>query len=163
MLLAVIAEWNRGVGDVSAAYPAGYKLRTGGIEAAAFPGPMQVARALRDSFDAVRYSRVAMKCTAGLHHPLRRHHDSVQSKMHGFVNVLVVGVLAQARDAREDLLAEVLAEEDPVAFAFTPQGLGWRGHGASISEIPAARRSLVSFGCCSFDEPRADLRALGWW
>jgi len=86
-----------------------------------------------------------MKCTAGLHHPLRRHHDSVQSKMHGFVNVLVAGVLAQARDAREDLLAEVLAEEDPVAFAFTPQGLGWRGHGASISEIPAARRSLVSF------------------
>ena len=158
-LLAVIAEWNRGVGDAPAAYPAGYKLRTGGTEAAAIPGPRQVAHALRKTFDA----GVPMKCTAGLHHPLRHYDDSVQAKMHGFVNVLVAGVLAHARGAGNEQLAEVLAEEEPGAFTFAPDGLRWQEHGASISEIQAARRWLVSFGCCSFDEPRTDLRAMGWW
>ncbi len=83
--------------------------------------------------------------------------------MHGFINVFVAGVLAHARRLSEEDLQRVLADEDAASFVFTDDGLRWRDWHASTAEIAAARSDFVtSFGSCSFDEPRDDLRALGW-
>jgi hypothetical protein len=68
----------------------GFKLRTGGVTADAFPTSTQIAPALV----APATHQVPIKFTAGLHHPLRQHREEVQTKMHGFLNVLGAAVLA---------------------------------------------------------------------
>jgi hypothetical protein len=138
---------------------AGFKLRCGGLEAAAFPPSDQVAYVVC----ACRDAGVPLKFTAGLHHPLRRPDAGLGTKMHGFVNVFAAGVLAHARGMPEGQVRRVVEDEDAGAFAFSDDGLRWRDFRAGVDEVAEARRRLVvSFGSCSFDEPRDDLRALGW-
>lgn len=137
---------------------AGFKLRTGGLEPAAFPSPAQVALTIT----AARSAGVPLKFTAGLHHPVRHHDAGIGAMMHGFLNVFVAGVLAHARGLDGAEVRDVIEEEDASSFVFTDDGVRWRNHRASVGEIELARRSaVVSFGSCSFDEPRDDLRALG--
>ncbi len=135
----------------------GYKLRCGGLTAAAFPSAQVIAFTLR----ACHKSAVPLKLTAGLHHPLPSRDAGVGATMHGFVNVLTAGVLA-ATGARQDTLIELLQDTDAGHFAFNG-GLRWKEHSASAEQITATRQSRVlSLGSCSFEEPRDDLRALGW-
>ncbi len=103
-----------------------------------------------------------LKFTAGLHHPVRRLDPGLGVTMHGFVNVFAAGVLAHARRLGEEQLRVILEDEDAGDFVFDEAGLCWRDHRAGTAEIVAARRRVVSFGSCSFDEPHDDLRALGW-
>ncbi len=134
----------------------GFKLRTGGVVASAFPSSMQIARALT----AAAHLRVPIKFTAGLHHPVRKFHESVQTKMHGFLNVFGAGVLATEHQWDIVQTAAMLDEEDPACFRFTDDTFTWRDWTISTERIQRARRFITSFGSCSFDEPREDLRAL---
>jgi hypothetical protein len=134
----------------------GYKLRTGGVTASAFPSSEQIASALL----CAGIHQVPIKFTAGLHHPIRVFHDSVQTKMHGFVNVLGAAVLALEHDWTEKEIAEMLDEEDPSAFSFGDDFFGWRSWRVATDRIPIQRELVTSLGSCSFDEPRDDLRAL---
>ncbi len=137
----------------------GFKLRSGGVEAKAFPSPEQIAFAIATCRDA----GVPMKFTAGLHHPVRHFNDSVNTKMHGFLNVFVACVLENANKIGEDRVRAILEDEDPKKFTFTDDGLRWGDLAASTQQVIAARRDFaISFGSCSFDEPREDLRALGF-
>ncbi|MFL5240541.1 MAG: hypothetical protein ACJ8FY_00385 [Gemmataceae bacterium] len=137
----------------------GFKFRCGGLEAAAFPSPDEVAYALL----ACAQAGVAIKFTAGLHHAIRHYDGTVQTKMHGFLNVLVAGVLAYSQKQDEDLLSAVLGDENPEHFQPGETGLRWKDHYVTIEEITDARqKGGLSFGSCSFDEPRDDLRKLGW-
>ncbi len=138
---------------------AGYKLRMGGLEASAFPSCSRVALALAQCLRA----GVPMKATAGLHHPLPRFDADLQARMHGFINLFLAGVLGQVHPLSPTTLQEILEEEDPCQFSFTDDHLAWRDLKATTEQVAqAGRTSLLSFGCCSFDEPRDDLRALGW-
>jgi hypothetical protein len=140
--------------------PAGYKLRCGGQAPSAFPSAEHVAFTIK----ACASAEVPLKFTAGLHHPLPRFDDSVRARMHGFVNVFAAGVLAHARDLPEEELRAVLEDATPEHFHFTDHDFSWKSHHVTRTEIEAARRSgVLSFGSCSFDEPRDDLRKLGWW
>jgi hypothetical protein len=134
----------------------GFKLRTGGTTAAAFPTTAQVAEILVASAT----HDVPMKFTAGLHHPVRQFHASVDTKMHGFLNVLGAGVLAREEDWDVPQTATMLADEDPEAFRFDDAGFAWRDWRIATDDIAAQRGFITSFGSCSFDEPRDDLRAL---
>jgi hypothetical protein len=138
---------------------AGFKLRCGGTEAGAFPSVEQVAFAIvtARSFD------VPIKFTAGLHHPIRHFNEAVKTKMHGFLNVFLAAMLAYLRKLDERDVAEVLSIETSDAFDFTADGVRVLSHHLMHSEIERVRKDRVtSFGSCSFDEPRDDLRALGW-
>jgi hypothetical protein len=137
---------------------AGVKLRCGGLKAAAFPTPGQVAHAIA----ACRDNGLSLKFTAGLHHPLRHFDRDVRTKMHGFLNVFGACVLASTLGLGEEQVREIIEDEDQANFGFDELGFGWKQYHAMKDEIIAARRQfVVSFGSCSFDEPRADLRALG--
>jgi hypothetical protein len=137
----------------------GFKLRCGGLHASSFPSPEQVAFTLI----ACRDAGVPLKFTAGLHHPLRHFDAGLQTWMHGFVNVFVAGVLARARLLSEEQILPILSDADASNFVFGETGLRWKDHHATTEEIVLARRDgVLSFGSCSFDEPREDLRALGW-
>jgi hypothetical protein len=139
--------------------PAGFKLRTGGLVPEAFPTSEQIAFALTASLA----EGVPFKATAGLHHPLPRFDESVQARMHGFVNLFTAGVLVHARGIGAEQVRDILDDNDPGHFSFTDAALEWNGWTANAEEIALARqKAVLSFGSCSFDEPRDDLLALGW-
>jgi hypothetical protein len=134
------------------------KLRTGGLEASAVPTAGQVAFAVAECGAA----GVPLKFTAGLHHPLRHFDPGLQTTLHGFVNVFVAGVLAAA-PLPEETLGRLLDDMEADHFAWVADGLSWEGHRATLAQVEQARQQcVVSFGSCSFDEPRHDLRELGW-
>jgi hypothetical protein len=137
---------------------AGFKFRCGGTEPSAFPSPGDVAFIIT----ACRNARRPLKFTAGLHHPIRRFDPGLRVMMHGFVNVFGAAVLAHARGLTAEQLLPILEDEDARDFVFDDAGFRWKDYRAGTEEIVAARQRVVSFGSCSFDEPRDDLRALGW-
>ena len=154
--LAILAEHNAAT-PARQARPAGFKLRTGGTDAATFPTADQFAAALI----AAREAGLPMKCTGGLHHALPHRSASLGVRMHGFVNVLAAATLAHA-GADAATVGALLGEDQAAAFAFEATGLTWRGHRADLAALCAARRNfLVAFGCCYLDRPRAGLRASG--
>jgi hypothetical protein len=149
----------RQLGQAADNRPIGFKLRCGGLEASAFPSVEQVANALSCSLKA----GVRFKATAGLHHPFPRFDPDIGARMHGFINLIAAGILAHVRGAGPERIQAILEDEDPAHFVCTDSGLRWNDLHATTEEVIAARRDAVlSFGSCSFDEPRDDLRALGW-
>lgn len=133
-----------------------FKLRTGGVTVEAFPSSAQIATALV----AAAKNAVPIKFTAGLHHPVRLFHESVQTKMHGFLNVLGAGVLAAEHGWSEEQTAQMLDDESPASFSFTDECFAWREWKIPTARISELRKLVTSLGSCSFEEPREDLRAL---
>jgi hypothetical protein len=152
--IALLAEYNS---DADLA-TFGYKLRTGGVTADAFPTSAQIAGALV----APATHQLPIKFTAGLHHPIRQFRDEVKTKMHGFLNVLGAAVLAAEHrwDARQTSL--MLEDGDAASFSFTEDFFAWREWKVDVERLRYRRKFVTSFGSCSFDEPREDLRALGF-
>lgn len=134
----------------------GYKLRTGGVTADAFPTSMQIAKALVTPAT----HQLPIKFTAGLHHPVRQYREEVKTKMHGFLNVLGAAALAAEHRWDTNQTAMMLEDENVDSFSFTDDFFAWREWRIDTKRLQYRRRFVVSFGSCSFDEPREDLRAL---
>ncbi len=132
----------------------GLKIRCGG---AAIPSVEQLAFFIA----RCRENRLAWKATAGLHHPLRHRDPATQTMVHGFLNVFLAGIFAHVHALDEPQLAALLQEESVDVFRFTDEHIGWRDWSCTVDQVREARAWLPSFGSCSFDEPRDDLRALG--
>jgi hypothetical protein len=150
--IALLAEFNS---DADLA-TFGYKLRTGGVTLDAFPTSMQIAKALVTPAT----HQLPIKFTAGLHHPLRQYREEVQTKMHGFLNVLGAAVLAAEHQWDTNQTAIMLEDENVASFSFTDDFFAWREWRIDTKRLQYRRRFVVSFGSCSFDEPRDDLSAL---
>jgi hypothetical protein len=150
--IALLSEFNSDADSATF----GYKLRTGGVTAEAFPTSMQIAKALVTPAT----HQLPLKFTAGLHHPLRQYRNEVQTKMHGFLNVLGAAALAAEHRWDTDQTAVMLDDEDADSFSFTDDFFAWREWRIDTKRLQYRRRFVVSFGSCSFDEPRDDLRAL---
>lgn len=140
------------------------KVRAGGVTAAAFPSANQVVDFLR----CCAKLRVPFKATAGLHHPLRSRHpftyevDSASGEMHGFLNVFLAASLAYFEAAPAAILA-ILEELSPAAFTFDRESVRWREHRITAEKLAEVRQQFaISFGSCSFTEPIAELKTLGW-
>jgi hypothetical protein len=105
--------------------------------------------------------------TAGLHRAhscvraLTYASDAPQGPMYGFLNAYAAAALAYLRRADEATVAACLSDEAPRAVAVDARGLAWRDQLFGPAELALLRRSVGPFGSCSFDEPVADLTALG--
>lgn len=140
------------------------KIRTGGVTPDAFPTSHDIIRFVRCCIAA----NVPFKATAGLHHPIRcfkpltYEANSVQSTMHGFLNLFLMTGFAR-EGYRQTLLEDVMEEEFAEVFHFEDQTAVWREqYSLNIWQIEAMReKGIQSFGSCSFDEPIADLQQLG--
>lgn len=137
----------------------GFKLRCGGQEPHAFPSAETIASVLT----SCSVHDLPLKMTAGLHHPIRHFSQEAQAPMHGFVNVLGASVLGMAHGLSEQDRVPILLDEDASHFRIDEEGFAWNDLRATTQQIRDARASgLISYGSCSFDEPREDLRAMGW-
>ena len=137
---------------------AGYKLRCGGVTADLFPTPEQVAFAIVTCHE----KGVVMKATAGLHHPIRHFSTDVNTTMHGFFNVFGAGLLAKTFNMPAKMLIDIITDEDAGNFTFTDAYFQWKTWKVSTQDLRRARQTLImSYGSCSFDEPREDLESLG--
>ena len=140
------------------------KIRTGGVTREDFPATREIIRFVRTCMAA----NVPFKATAGLHHPLRCFkpltyaENAPQGTMHGFLNMLLMTGFAR-ESYRVGVLEEIMEEEFEEVFTFLEGGVTWRDeHSLSNSQLDRLRRKgMHSFGSCSFDEPVADLQALG--
>lgn len=140
------------------------KLRTGGVTNDAFPSSKHIIRFVRSCMAA----NVPFKATAGLHHPIRCFKpltyapNAPQGTMHGFLNMLMMTAFAR-ESYRVSYLEELMEEEFEEAFEFNEVGVHWRdGHALSNAHLGWLRKKgMHSFGSCSFDEPIADLEAMG--
>jgi hypothetical protein len=150
--IALLAEFNSDADSATF----GYKLRTGGVTADAFPSSAQIANALVTPAT----HQVPIKFTAGLHHPIRQFRDGVKTKMHGFLNVLGAAVLAAEHRWDAGQTSIMLEDEKVNSFSFADDFFAWRKWKIDIKRLQYRRKFVVSFGSCSFDEPREDLRAL---
>ena len=135
----------------------GAKIRCGGVTADLFPSPETVATFIARCRDA----QVPFKATAGLHHPIRHHNDSVNTKMHGFLNVFGAAILARTKGLGAGELQRVLEAEDPAAFAFTEREVRILDWTVDLTQIERGRTFAVGYGSCSFEEPVEDLQGLG--
>jgi hypothetical protein len=151
------------IGAVAAA-GACAKVRTGGVTADAFPSTDQLARFML----ACAAENVAFKATAGLHHAVRSDYrvtyerDAPCATMHGFLNLFVGAALLDAGRVSEAELGAVLEEREQSAFRVGMGSVAWRDRSVTATEVGRMRtRLLHSFGTCSFEEPVAELRALG--
>lgn len=140
------------------------KIRTGGIQAALIAQTADVARFIRSCLEW----GVAFKATAGLHHALRGDYAltyepaSPCATMHGFLNLFVASVLAQACGISAEEIAQILEANDLSKFRWNAEGVGWFDHWASAKEVHRARESFaIAFGSCSFLEPVEELQRLG--
>ena len=81
--------------------------------------------------------------------------------MHGFLNLLVASALAECGED-EATVIDALEETDAGAFNVTRAGLAWRATRVGVATVRSIRAErFPSYGSCSFDEPIADLTALG--
>jgi len=136
----------------------GFKLRCGGVEASMFPPAENIAQTIL----ACRDASVSMKFTAGLHHPVRHYSKSVKTRMYGFFNIFIGGMIAHKFNLEIDPLTTILMDENPENFTFDDNGLYLKTYSISNLEIQNYRqKAFISYGSCSFSEPREDLQQLG--
>ena len=157
-IIQAISQHNEDINKAAGNYRyAAFKVRCGGVEEHHFPSVEQVAFVLQKA----REHNVAIKGTAGLHHPMRHYAELVQTKMHGFFNVFGGAMLGYANGLCDNEIKEILNEEDAEQFNFSDDGLSWKDYHISTKEIEDLRKvALLSYGSCSFDEPREDLKKL---
>ena len=139
------ASW-LGALDELAAADHRVKLRTGGLEADAFPSVHELATCIVAALDR----ELRFKCTAGLHHAVRHTDPQTGFDHHGFLNVLLA-TRASLDGAGADDVAAVLDTRDGAALARDPDA----------DMLTSARRWFTSFGSCSVLDPLDDLTKLG--
>ncbi len=144
--------------DILAHYGFRAKIRTGGVTQNAFPSIDRVAMFIQ----TCRRKKVPFKATAGLHHPIRcakpftYETNSPVGTMHGFINVFLAAAMPGSA-------THILREENARAFGFDDGGVWFRDLRVTTDELERVRtQSAISFGSCSFAEPIADLKGLGW-
>ena len=144
----------RGMAASIAGMDAGAKIRSGGVTPELQPEPGDFAAFIL----ACAGAEIPFKATAGLHHPLRHHAESVGCDQFGFLNVFVGACLAWTNQLEADFLQRVLEARSLDSFTFTEQSIGFEDVTASIDEVEQAReRFCHGFGSCSFEEPLDDL------
>jgi hypothetical protein len=140
------------------------KIRTGGVTPELIPPTDQVARFIH----RCAQHDVGFKATAGLHHPIRNEFnltyepDSAQGTMHGFLNVFFAAAIAFT-GADEAAIEGVLMSRSIDDFVITKSQIQFGDRVVTQAQIESFRKNkTISFGSCSFEEPVADLRELGF-
>lgn len=155
--------WNSDMSDaiyeaVSVLEEIGFKARTGGTEATAFPTVQHVA----DFIVNMASLDMPFKFTAGLHEPLRYDDSELIVTRHGFLNVMLASALALTQDLNHKEITEVLELTDPKQITFGDEHIQALGFQIEPEDLEDFWQSFGGFGSCSIEEPIAGLKRLGY-
>jgi hypothetical protein len=149
--VAALVEVAPGRGRVGAA------LRAGGADVASVASLEQAASFIL----ACTEVGLPFRITAGSTRALRHHDPGRDVMQHGLLNLLAASALADAGRGR-DVVEAVLDETDGTQLQLTASSLRWRGERVGVGALKTMRATrLVAVTSSSFDEPIADLVALG--
>jgi len=84
-----------------------FALRLGDANASEIPEPKQIVYIIRECLKR----EIVMKITGGMQYPVRRFAESIQTKTHGFLNVLGSGVIVMRHNISNHGLVELLNNE----------------------------------------------------
>ncbi len=162
---AVIDGDPRGFVAAIAGNQAAAKVRCGGVRSDLIPSTDDLARFMH----ACNAADVPFKATAGLHHPVRAQHkltyepDAPVATMHGFINVFLAGAFVRSIKGIDlETTIAMLDETDSDAFVFSDEQVRWRDLSLPVAALAQVREGFAtSYGSCSFDEPRDELKRLG--
>ena len=139
------------------------KIRTGGLNAKAFPNADRLCQFIFASAEA----QVPFKATAGLHHPLPGKYivsyepNSFSTSMQGFLNLSILTALVYWQKLTQKEAQIVLQESSCSSFQFQNDNIAWKDRHLNLAELQQARQSFFrSFGSCSFQEPLDELGEL---
>jgi hypothetical protein len=136
----------------------GLKLRTGGADPNAFPTTHVVAEVLA----GVRDRQIPLKFTAGLHHPILHWDDNLKVARHGFINLMMAGLLGHAYHLPRENIEAIVRDEKSSNFTFNDGVARWLDLPLRAEVIRELRSRVCGFGSCSIQEPLDDLRRIGW-
>lgn len=136
---------------------AGFKARTGGTEAGAFPSVSELAAFISE----VSSLECPFKFTAGIHDPVRHYDEDLGVYRHGFLNVMLAAALATTQDLNRREIEAVLEIDDPSKMHFGMDDIRVGEHWLEAEQIDAFWGVFGGFGSCSVEEPLDGLRKLG--
>jgi len=166
--LPLTDDWHHDVPQVIQAISAtnrkpqrfGLKIRTGGVDRSQQLSPEHLAFFIRSCRDA----HLFWKATAGLHHPVRQFDADAGVWQFGFLNLLAAATLATVDEIDERGIRNILQDEQPRSFCFGADEFRYNEYQVTNDQIRQARlQSMISFGSCSFEQPRDELRKLGFF
>lgn len=162
--LEVFLEVGWGEGMVDAMHDAasiyeetGFKARTGGTTADAFPSTEQLAQFISECAAL----EMPFKFTAGLHDPIRHYDEDLGVYRHGFLNVLVAAALAVTQDLTRREIQEILESDQPNHFHFGVDDIRVGEQWLEAEAVQSFRGVFGGFGSCSILEPIDGLARLG--
>ncbi|MCB0825149.1 MAG: hypothetical protein KDC26_03085 [Armatimonadetes bacterium] len=141
----------------SASEDVGFKARTGGVTAEAFPGTEQLA----EFIVVCAQLEAPFKFTAGLHEPLRYQDQNLGVMRHGFLNAMVGSTIAVAKDATKAEVRQVLEITDLGAVIVTDEFIQLGDFKVTKDDIDDFWGYFGGFGSCSVAEPVVGLQGLG--
>lgn len=162
--LEVFLEVGWGEGMVDAMHDAasiyeeaGFKARTGGTTADAFPSTEQLAQFISECAAL----ETPFKFTAGLHDPIRHYDEDLGVYRHGFLNVLIAAALAVTQDLTRREIQEILESDQPNHFHFGVDDIRVGEQWLEAEAVQSFRGVFGGFGSCSILEPIDGLARLG--
>ncbi len=121
----------------------GIKVSTGGATPEAFPGTDVLAHII----GICRDHNIPLKMTGGLLHPFRHHDESMNTDMHGFINVITAVTLARTAFLEYTDIETILKDQNADHFILNDEGIAYGDWSASTDDISLARQQgLVSIG-----------------
>lgn len=163
--LAGLPEW---IGQNPRAY---LKLRTGGLQAGAFPAPESLFEFVWNCCLASK----PYKFTAGLHHlatgdySLTYSPDSAKACMFGSTQLLLASAYLGkyfSQGSKQEDLQRFLKQLQPDQLGhwnWSQTSVEWDGVALTLQDLQQFRRvGCKGFGSCSFSEPIEEMTALGW-
>lgn len=147
-----------GLAEIASTEWIGAKGRSGGIEPAMVPSPMQLAGFLKTCLDL----QLRFKLTAGLHEPVRHFDKAVGTDVNGFGNVIGACLLHSAFDLSTSEIAEILERIELSWMEFNDQSVRILNQDFSIGDLEEFRGDFEGFGSCSIQEPLEGMANLGW-
>lgn len=149
-------EDNRGLITALAGSDAAAKMRTGGVKPELNPPTQAIARFIHQCVMA----GVPFKATAGMHHPLPNDEPNIPAHQQGFLNVLSAAAVVQHHRIDEADVVDLLDLTE--GFSFDDDHMQAGAFKLTREQVEDVRAGLaISFGSCSWEEPLADLQALG--
>ncbi len=121
--------------------------------------PDPTSKFLAELIQSARDANVAIKFAGHNVNSFTYFDDDINMKIHGFINIMLAGLLSYSQALTIDEAIEVLDEKNPLNFTFKDNYIAWKEYATPATEIKMLRMlSYISFNLTHFNLPRVDFK-----